>query len=49
MSNIINCKQIREDRINELKQKDLEGCTVAFIQLGDNPASNVYERNKLNK
>ena len=47
MSNIINCKQIREDRINELKQKDLKGCTVAFVQLGDNPVSNVYVGNKI--
>ena len=47
MSNIINCKQIREDRIKELKQKDLRGCTVAFIQIGDNPASNVYVGNKI--
>ena len=47
MSNIINCKQIREDRINELKQKDLKNCTVAFVQVGDNPASNVYVRNKI--
>ena len=47
MSNIINCKQIREDRIKELKQKDLKNCTVAFVQLGDNPASNVYVGNKI--
>ena len=47
MSNIINCKQIREDRIKELKQKDLKGCTVAFVQVGDNPASNVYVKNKI--
>ena len=47
MSNIIDCKQIREDRIKELKQKDLKNCTVAFVQLGDNPASNVYVGNKI--
>ena len=47
MSNIIDCKKIREDRIKELKQKDLKNCTVAFVQLGDNPASNVYVRNKI--
>ena len=47
MSNIINCKQIREDRIKELKQKDLKNCTVAFVQVGDNLASNVYVRNKI--
>ena len=47
MFNIIDCKQIREDRINELKQKDLKGCTVAFDQLGDNPVSNVYVGNKI--
>lgn len=47
MSRIINCKQIREERIKDLKKKDLTGCTVAFIQVGDNPASNVYVRNKI--
>ena len=47
MSNIIDCKQIREDRIKELKQKDLEGCAVAFVQVGDNQASNIYVRNKI--
>lgn len=47
MTNIINCKQIREDRMNELKQKNLKGCTVAFVQVGDNPASNVYVNNKI--
>lgn len=47
MSNIIDCKKIREDRIKELKKKNLKGCTVAFVQVGDNPASNVYVRNKI--
>ena len=46
MSNIINCKAIRDKYIEEIKQKDLTGCTVAFIQVGDNPASNTYVRNK---
>lgn len=46
MSNIINCKAIRDKYIEEIKQKDLTGCTVAFVQLGDNQASNVYVRNK---
>lgn len=46
MSNIINCKAIRDKYIEEIKQKDLTGCTVAFVQLGENPASNTYVRNK---
>lgn len=46
MSNIINCKAIRDKYIEEIKQKDLIGCTVAFVQLGENPASNTYVRNK---
>ena len=47
MSNVIDCKKIREDRIKELKKKNLKGCTVAFVQVGDNPVSNVYVRNKI--
>ena len=47
MLNIIDCKKIREDRIKELKKKNLKGCTVAFVQVGDNPVSNVYVRNKI--
>lgn len=46
MSNIINCKAIRDRYIEEIKQKDLTGCTVAFVQVGENQASNVYVRNK---
>lgn len=46
MSNIINCKAIRDKYIEEIKQKDLTGCTVAFVQVGENQASNVYVRNK---
>ena len=47
MSNIINCKEIREKELEKLKEKDLSMCTVVFIQVGDNPASNVYVRNKI--
>ena len=47
MSNIIDCKKIREDKIKELKKKNLKGCTVAFVQVGDNPVSNVYVGNKI--
>lgn len=46
MSNIVNCKAIRDKYIEEIKQKDLTGCTVAFVQVGENQASNVYVRNK---
>ena len=46
MSNIINCKAIRDKYIEEIKQKDLTGCTVAFVQVGENQASNTYVRNK---
>lgn len=46
MSNIINCKAIRDKYIEEIKQKDLTGCTVAFVQVGENQASNAYVRNK---
>lgn len=46
MSNIINCKAIRDKYIEEIKQKDLTGCTVAFVQVGSVPSSNIYVRNK---
>lgn len=46
MSNIINCKAIRDKYIEEFKNKDLKDVLVAFIQLGENAASNVYVRNK---
>ena len=47
MSNIINCKEIREKELEKLKEKDLSMCTVAFVQVGNNPSSNVYVRNKI--
>lgn len=47
MSNIINCKAIRDKYIEDIKKKDLKGCTVAFVQIGNNPASNIYVRNKI--
>lgn len=46
MNNIINCKAIRDKYIEEYKQKDLTGCTVAFVQLGSISSSNIYVRNK---
>ena len=48
MNNIINCKAIRDKYIEELKQKDLTGCTVAFVQVGNVSSSNIYVRNKIN-
>ena len=44
---IINCKEIREKEIAKIKETYKGGCKVAFIQVGDNPASNVYVRNKI--
>lgn len=44
---IINCKEIREKEIEKIKKTYKGGCKVAFIQIGDNPASNVYVRNKI--
>ena len=45
---IINCKEIREKEIEKIKKTYKGGCKVTFIQIGDNPASNVYVRNKIN-
>ena len=45
---IINCKEIREKEIEKIKGTYKGGCKVAFIQVGDNQASNVYVRNKIN-
>ena len=44
---IINCKEIREKEIEKIKGTYKGGCKVAFIQVGDNQASNVYVRNKI--
>lgn len=44
---IINCKEIRDQEISKVKEIYKGGCKVAFIQVGDNPASNVYVRNKI--
>ena len=44
---IINCKEIREKEIEKIKETYNGGCKVVFIQLGDNPASNIYVRNKM--
>lgn len=44
---ILNCKEIRDKYINELKEKDLSRCNSVFIQVGDNQASNTYVRNKI--
>ena len=45
---IINCKEIREKEISKIKETYKGGCKVVFIQIGENPASNVYVRNKIN-
>ena len=45
---IINCKEIREKEIAKIKETYKGGCKVVFIQIGENPASNVYVRNKIN-
>ena len=45
---IINCKEIREKEIAKIKETYKDGCKVVFIQIGENPASNVYVRNKIN-
>ena len=45
---IINCKEIREKEIAKIKETYKGGCKVIFIQIGENPASNVYVRNKIN-
>ena len=44
---IINCKEIRDKEINKIKETYKGGCKVAFVQVGENPASNVYVRNKI--
>lgn len=44
---IINCKEIREKEIERIKETYKGSCKAAFIQIGDNPASNVYVRNKI--
>lgn len=44
---IIDCKEIRNKEIEVIKKSYKGGCKVAFIQVGDNPASNVYVRNKI--
>ena len=44
---IINCKEIRKKEIAKIKETYKGGFKVAFIQVGDNPASNVYVRNKI--
>ena len=44
---IINCKEIREKEIQKIKEEYKSGCKVAFIQVGENLASNVYVKNKI--
>lgn len=44
---IINCKEIRDKEIAKIKETYKGGCKVAFIQVGENPASSVYVRNKI--
>ena len=45
---IINCKEMREKEIAKIKETYKDGCKVVFIQIGENPAANVYVRNKIN-
>ena len=44
---IINCKEIGDKEIAKIKETYRGGCKVAFIQVGENEASNVYVRNKI--
>lgn len=45
---ILDCKKMREMEVNNIKEnEDLNNCKVAFIQVGNNQASNVYVRNKI--
>ena len=44
---MIICEEIREKEIEKIKETYKGCCKVAFIQIGDNPASNVYVRNKI--
>ena len=46
----IDCKEIRDRRIEELKEKVAnidDIIRVVFIQVGSNPASDIYVRNKI--
>lgn len=44
---IIDCKNLRENIVNDLKLNDYKNCVAIFIQVGKDPASNVYVRNKI--
>ena len=44
---IINCKEIREQEISQIKETYKGGCKVVFVQAGNNPSSDVYVRNKI--
>lgn len=45
---ILNCKDIRGKEIERIKmEEDLTGCKAVFVQVGENPASDVYVRNKI--
>lgn len=44
---IINCKEIGDKETAKIKETYKGGCKVAFIQVGENEASNVYVRNKI--
>ena len=52
MAKIINGKEISTQLKDELKEKVAQlkeqgiGITLAVVQVGDNPASTVYVRNK---
>ena len=46
---ILNCKDIRGKEIERIKmEENLTGCKAVFVQVGENPASDVYVRNKIN-
>lgn len=45
---IIDCKEIRQKEMELLKaEHELNNCKVAFYQIGEDYASNVYVRNKI--
>lgn len=46
---ILNCKEIRSNEIERMKRElNLNGCRAVFVQVGNNSASDVYVRNKIN-
>lgn len=46
---ILNCRDIRGKEIERIKmEEDLTGCKAVFVQVGENSASDIYVRNKIN-